>query len=159
MAFNERLIELTELPKTINHAIVQSLALFIIFTIFKHLIGHTLPVLYHEGNAWFRVSLKERCIELKSLLIGQSHPRRLLDYVRSDPNSRSTPAILNRLDHYGRVVEWHPEPGEEKRTLLSQLIGEFCRDKNRPINFLQLGSYSGYATLLVSRLELIFNYF
>jgi len=153
MTFNERLVELTALPKTANHAIVQFLVLFIIATIIKHLIGHTLPVLYHEGNAWFRVSLKERFIQLKSVFCGASHARRLLDFVRSDSNSRSPPAILNRLDHYGRCQEWHPEPGEEKRTLLSQLINQFCLGKeDKHVNFAQVGSFAGYATLLVSSL-------
>ena len=71
-------------------------------------------------------------------------------YKSKNVNPNSQPAILNKLDQYGQTVEWHPEPGEEKRTLLSKLINEYVQDKEA-INYLQCGSYSGYTTLLVSR--------
>merc|ERR1739838_568944 len=82
--------------------------------------------LYHEGNTWFTISLKERIIQFKGNLTGQSQPRRMLEYVKKDANCRSQPAILNKLD-------------------------EYVQDKES-INYLQCGSYSGYTTLLVSSL-------
>ena len=150
MGFNQRLVELIELPHSVNHAIVQVLLVFIVFTIFKHLLFHTLPVLYHEGNSWFTVSLKQRLIEVKSVITGTSQPRRMLNYVRSDKNCRSNPSILNKLDKYGQLVEWHPEPGEEKRVLLSRIINELSTECKIEKCF-QLGTYCGYTSLLLSR--------